>query len=166
MGFVTGITNGIDSITRYVNFLSMGLFFFIMIVGIVGVVSRLFGIALISGIVNFSELLLVMAIYFGIAHTQKVRKHVAMQLFVLGLTGRKRRILDIINLVIITSILSIVVITCWDYTINSFNIKESMHGAPFYPIYPAKFALAVGMSTLWAQVLADMIRGFISRRTS
>jgi TRAP-type mannitol/chloroaromatic compound transport system permease small subunit len=33
-----------------------------------------------------------------------------------------------------------------------------MDGAPFYPIYPPKIAIAVGISLLWLQLLADLLR--------
>ena len=139
-------------------------FFVIMLLTIIGIASRILG-APFSGITNLSESLLVIAVYCGIAYAQQVKQHVAVEFFITRLGKTPKQILTIINLVIPLCVCSVLVIICWDYALESWGLREKMDGAPFYPIYPPKIAIAVGISLLWLQLLADLfkegIMGFV-----
>jgi TRAP-type C4-dicarboxylate transport system permease small subunit len=157
MGMIQRGVNLVDRFVFTINIFSMITFFIIMGIGVCGVALRILGKP-ITGITNMSELLLVVGIYMGIAYTQHEKKHVAMELIVSRLRGNHKRILEFVNLVIALIILGIVQIACWDYAIKSWQLKEQMDGAPFYPIYPAKITVGIGFTALWIQVLADLLR--------
>jgi len=135
----------------------MFMVFVIMALMIVGIITRILGMPL-SGITNLSESMLVVVIYLSIAYTQQTKQHVAVEFFITILRGRKKVILNVINVLIPLFICSIFIFTSWDYALDSWEVKEKMDGAPFYPIYPPKIAIAVGISLLWLQLLADLLR--------
>jgi TRAP-type mannitol/chloroaromatic compound transport system permease small subunit len=131
--------------------------FVVMALMIVGIITRILG-APLSGITNLSESMLVVVIYLSIAYTQQTKDHVIVEFFIATLRGRKKVLLNIINVLIPFFICSIFIYTSWDYALDSWGMRERMDGAPFYPIYPPKIAIAVGISLLWLQLLADLLR--------
>lgn len=157
MASVNYFIEPIDRIARIINVLSMVTFFVIMLLTIVGIVSRILG-GPFSGLTNLSESLLVIAVYCGIAYAQQVKQHVAVEFFISRLAKTPKKVLSIINLVIPLCVCTILVIICWGYASESWQLREKMDGAPFYPIYPPKIAIAVGISLLWLQLFADLLR--------
>jgi len=130
----------------------------IMGMTIVGILSRLLGIPLI-GFTNLSESLLVVAIYLSLAYTQQHKEHVSVEFLLAILSEKTRDRLNIATLVIVLAICSVILYTSWDYAIAAWKVKERMDGAPFFPIYPPKIAIAVGISFLWMQLWVDILRG-------
>lgn len=147
----------IDRITRTINGISMVTFFVIMLLTVLGIILRFLG-APLSGLTNLSESLLVIAVYCGIAYAQQVKQHVAVEFLASRLAKTPQKISKIVNLIIPLCICTILIYVCWDYALESWSLRERMDGAPFYPIYPPKIAIAVGISLLWLQLLADILR--------
>jgi TRAP-type C4-dicarboxylate transport system permease small subunit len=131
--------------------------FIIMGLTVSGVICRIMGVP-ISGITNLSESLLVIGIYLGTAYAQKQRQHVAVEFLLASLNRGGRKVLGIVDLIVALLITSIVILASWDYAFQSWGIKERMDGAPFYPIYPPKIAIAIGMTLLGIQLLCDVIQ--------
>jgi len=52
----------------------------------------------------------------------------------------------------------------WPYAWDSLMIGERMHGEPYYPIYPAKFCVAIGASIFLLQLIADFVKSLQSLR--
>lgn len=165
MAFLHRLIRYMDSTTSGVNVLSMITIILLMALMIVGIIARIIGIPF-SGVTNLSESLLVVAIYLSIAHTQQTKQHVAVEFLIGRLNERNRKILGVINVLIPIVICSIIVFTSWDYAIDSWKVREKMDGAPFYPIYPPKIAVAVGVSFLWLQLIADFVRGVLAFLTT
>lgn len=161
MAFLNRLIRYMDSTTHSVNVLSMITLILLMTLMIVGIIARIIGIPF-SGVTNLSESLLVVAIYLSIAYTQQTKQHVAVEFLVGSLNEKNRKILSAINIIIPIVICSIIVFTSWDYAIDSWKLREKMDGAPFYPIYPPKIAIAVGVSFLWLQLIADFFRGVLA----
>ena len=147
----------IDRIARTINFISMVTFFVIMLLTILGIIMRIFR-APLSGITNLSESLLVIAVYCGIAYAQQVKQHVAVEFLISRLSKTPKKILNMINLIIPLAICTILIFISWSFALESWHMREKMDGAPFYPIYPPKIAIAVGISLLGLQLLADLLR--------
>ena len=148
-----------------VDYLATATLWLLMLLIIWGVIARLAG-APISGVINLSESLLVVAIYLGIARTQQAKHHVSLELVTMRLSERHRRLL---NLFVVTpvsiAICSVFVLSSWDYALEAWRIREKMDGAPYYPIYPPKIAVAVGLSLLWLQLLVDLVETILSARS-
>lgn len=143
-------------ISRAVNIASMVIYFIIMFLTIAGIATRLLGVPL-TGLINLSESLLVVAVYFALAYAQQSKQHVAVELVISSLPKIPQKILGIINLIIPLCICTVLIIISWDFALESWGMRERMDGAPYYPIYPPKIAIAVGISLLWLQLLSDLI---------
>lgn len=146
-----------DRISRIVNVVSMGFYFIIMLLTMAGIATRLLGVPL-NGLINLSESLLVVAVYFAVAYAQQAKQHVAVELVIAVLPKTPQRILNIINLIIPLCICAVLVYVSWDFAIESWGLRERMDGEPYFPIYPPKIAIALGISLLWLQLLSDLFR--------
>ena len=151
----------VDRVTRAANSVAMITILLIMVLTLVGIATRLVGIPF-SGVTNLSESLLVVAVYFSVAYTQQGKQHISVELLQASLSERNRRILEVVNILIALVICGVIVDTSWHYAIRSWTLRERMDGAPFYPIYPPKIAVALGMSFLWVQLFADWLRGLVA----
>jgi len=147
----------IDKISSWGNLISSWGLFVLMGMGIVSVGLRWAGFPL-SGAINLSIYLLVAVIYLSLAYTQLREQHVAVDLIVSRLQGKPRRII-IITAVFLSMVACLFMVwSSWGFAWMSWVARERMDGAPFYPIYPSKIALAVGVSILCMQLAADFIR--------
>ena len=162
MSAINHLVKTIDRATRAVNAISMGVLFVIMALSVIGVITRILGMPF-SGITNLSESLLVVTIYLGIAYTQQKKQHVQVEFLLINLGPGKRRVLKIFDLIVPLVVCIIFITTSWEYAISSWEIREKMDGAPFYPIYPPKIAIAVGMTLLGLQLLSDLLRVVFSK---
>jgi TRAP-type C4-dicarboxylate transport system permease small subunit len=147
----------IDRSTRAVNSLSLITIALIMGMTVAGIALRLIGTPF-SGVTNLSESLLVIAVYLSLAYAQQKKQHVAVELLLSGLNGKARDAVSAFNLIVAWSICSLILYTAWDYAMDAWRVREKMDGAPFYPIYPPKVAIALGISFLWLQLAADFLR--------
>lgn len=151
------ILNVIDKIS-YIGFIpAISLVFILMLMNIINIVARLAG-APMSGITNLGEFMLVGAIFLSLAYCQVRKQHLFIELFLTRLTGMARRSVDIVNMLLSLAVCAVLVWLGWILASESFIAKERITGAPFYPIYPAKIALFVGVCLLTLQLLADFIK--------
>ena len=157
MGPIKYFVDPIDRLARTINVISMIIFFIIMLLTIIGIILRFLG-APLSGITNLSESLLIIAVYCGVAYAQQVKQHVAVEFLITRLSRTPQKILTMINLIIPFGICTILIFVSWNFALESWHVSERMSGAPFFPIYPPKIAIAIGISLLWLQLLADLLR--------
>ncbi len=155
--------SGLDRVTGWikggvvlVDYLATATLWLLMLLIIWGVLTRLAG-APISGVTNLSESLLVVAIYLGAARTQQVEGHVSLELVTMRLSEGHRRPLRLFVTLASIAVCAIFVYSSWEYALEAWRIREKMDGAPFYPIYPPKIAIAVGLSLLCLQLLVDFV---------
>jgi TRAP-type C4-dicarboxylate transport system permease small subunit len=149
-----------DKVVRSINFISMITWFGIMLLTVIGIIFRLFGIPL-SGLTNLSEYLLIIAVYCGVAYTQQVKQHVAVEFLISRVPSNQKNILNIINLIIPLVICTTLILVSWEFALESWRLREKMDGPPFYPIYPPKIAVAIGISILDLQLLVDLLKEII-----
>lgn len=154
---IARLIRGIERSTRAVNVLSMVTIAVIMGMTVAGIVLRLSGVPF-SGFTNLSESLLVIAVYLSLAYAQQMKQHVSVELLLASLGDKAREVLSAFNLIVALAICSLILYTSWDYALDAWKIMERMDGAPFFPIYPPKFAIALGVTFLWLQLAADFLR--------
>lgn len=147
-------------LSRLISYLSNFTMLLLMGIMVAGVVARLMGMP-IDGVTNLSESLLVIAIYLGIPYTQQAGQHVSLEFLLMRLGEENRRRLTTVGLLVPLVICAVIAVSTWDYALEAWRVREKMDGAPFYPIYPPKIAVAVGLSLLWLQLLADFAGGLI-----
>jgi TRAP-type C4-dicarboxylate transport system permease small subunit len=147
----------IDKIS-YIGFIpAIALIFILMLMNIINVAARLSG-APMSGITNLGEFMLVGAIFLSLAYCQVRKQHLFIELFLTRMEGKTRQGFDIVNGFLSLAVCAVLVWLSWVLASESFIAGERITGAPFYPIYPGKIALFVGVCLLTLQLLADFIR--------
>lgn len=147
----------INRINRGMSTLSSIIFFVIMLLTIYEIISRLFSLPYIAGM-NLSELLFVVGVYFGIGYTQLTKTNVAVEFLVSRFSMGTQKILKIFNLILPICICTLLLLIGWGLALESWQVREKMDGEPFYPIYPVKFSILLGIFLLLIQFIADLLK--------
>lgn len=151
------VTRVIERLSYAGGLLSQALMFALMVLGVVFVLLRFVGHPFVGGI-NLTTFFLVGAVYFVQAQVQRRNQNVAVDLFVMKTRGAVRRTLTWIQLLISTAITVVITWTVWGFAWESFEARERIDGAPFYPLYPVKLAVAVSISLLLLQLIVDVLK--------
>jgi len=101
----------------------------------------------ITGVHNYSEFCLVLAIYSGLAITQIYGEHISTEIVYRRLTGWPRKVVAYfgyyLNLLLAVFLFSAVAYTAW----QSYLAKESTYAATMLiPVWPVKFTMLVGLA--------------------
>jgi len=147
----------VERISSFLNHISTWFLFLLMIVGIAGIVAR-YARAPIDGILKLSVFLLIGFVFFALAYTQLCKRHVAVEFFVLRVGIKIRSLLRVIATLISAGACLILVLASWPYAWKSLEVGERMDGPPFFPIYPAKLSVCVGVSFLLLQIIVDLFK--------
>ena len=151
------LLNLIDKIS-YIGFVpAIAIIFILMLLNFASVVTRYSGVP-ISGVTNIGEFMLVGLVFLSLAYVQRQKQNLVVEILISRLTGKLPRVFAIISVVLSLSICTLLVWLTWEHAIASVSAGERITGAPYYPIYPAKIALAVGIFLLFLQLIADFIR--------
>ncbi|MFV0299022.1 MAG: TRAP transporter small permease subunit, partial [Hyphomicrobiaceae bacterium] len=115
----------------------------------------------VHGATEFSELLLVILVFTGLAAAQYNRQNFALDVLTRYLPDRAQSAIEHLGYLLC---LVIVVLLAWLSTkqaINSFHRGETGFGIVPFPIWPARFVLAIGLWLLGLQFVCDIIRYLI-----
>lgn len=138
---------------------SQALAFALMIFGVLFVLLRFIGYPFVGGI-NLTTFFLVGAVYLVQAEVQRRNQNVAVDLFVMRTRAKTRKVLTFIQLFISLAITVVITWTVWGFAWESLEARERIDGAPFYPLYPVKIAVAVSISLLLLQLVVDGLKRF------
>jgi TRAP-type transport system small permease protein len=151
------VTRMIERLSYAGSLASQALMFALMVLGVVFVLLRFMGHPFVGGI-NLTTFFLVGAVYFVQAQVQRRKQNVAVDLFVMKTGGATRKALSVFGLFISTAITAVITWTAWGYAWESFEALERIDGAPFYPLYPVKIAVAISISLLLLQIIVDVVK--------
>ena len=148
-----------DRLSLWTNIISSWGLFVLMALGIISILLRLAGVGL-SGVVNLTTYLMVAVVYLSLAYAQLREQHVRVDFFVSRIHGKPGLILTVLASLLALIACLITLWGSWKYAWASLVIRERMDGAPFYPIYPTKIILSVGLTVLCLQLVADVVKIF------
>jgi len=118
--------------------------FALMVLTVTDVVMRKAAGQGIPGVIEYSEVLLVVGVFFAIAAAQVRGFHVATTGFVSNLPRTARRIVELIGAVlgvlVVATMAYVAVVTAW----TSFENGEYRMGIAHVLVWPARAAVAVG----------------------
>lgn len=112
----------------------------------------------VTGTLEITEALMVIAILMPMAYTQMMRGHIRVTLLTKVLPPRVQRGLYTAALIIGCLFAAWVAWAAYGYFLRSYNVNENAWGSVRFPIYPSKGAVALGMALLSIQFLLDAIR--------
>lgn len=151
----------------YVSVLGIMLLLFLVMAD---VILRFTVSGAIPGGISFSSLILAIMVFFAIAHAQRKKEHISVDLFVdflLPKTTRRRRYWDVI--VYITAIIFFFLIfwaSIEDFQV-SYQMKEYLGGASIrVHLWPARGALLIGCFVMIIQLVRDLIQTIITGTTT
>ena len=146
------ILNKIGVIIASIALASILLFNFLDIV-----LSYLFKLP-IPGVLEGTELFLIIVIFLGFSYQQQTHGNIQMDLIVSKLSEKKQKVFDFISYLIMSAFYLLFSIQSWVGAIHSCKVLEYRSGAVSFPVYPIKIILAVGMTILFLFNLRKIIK--------
>lgn len=131
--------------------------------GIITVVLRILGGSL-HGSTNLGSYILVTAIWFSIGYAQFRGGHLTLDFVWQNMPKAWQEKLRFGAPGIMVCIVGYATVSSWSYAVASLLIREKMDGAPYYPIYPSKAAVAVAVSVLFAMCFSQFIKALMEIR--
>lgn len=114
----------------------------------------------VVGVEELNTLLIVVLVFLGIGYAQVVKRHIDIKIFTMRLNEKARSVLN--GILLSVSLLIFVIFTYVSVleAIRSTQLREYVHGAVFFPIYPTKWIVALGLAFLCFQILIDIYHNF------
>ncbi len=103
----------------------------------------------LPGTIGFSQVIVAVAIYLAFAHTQRTGSNIRVELVMMRLPERPRRILEFVNRLIVTAASALLAFYAIRPALRSVRVNEHWVGAFIdVPMWPARFALVIGAAVL------------------
>lgn len=142
---------------------SMGCCIFMVAITVLDVFSRHALAKPIPGVIELNEVLLVCVVYLGLGLSQKDGAQIRAELFISHLAPSIRKIFDVFSAIVAFAFWAAVLVQSATKAWSSFVIGEYREGLLKFPVWPARWALAIGTFLICLQLLSDMKRSFVVR---
>ncbi len=129
----------------------------------VDVVSRTVTGKSVPGLLEMSEIVLVLLVYLGIAHAQQTKTHVAVNLVTSRLPWPFARAVIVGGLVVVELILVWAVYATSVFAVEAVQSSEARYGITAVPIWPARIVLPLGLFLLLLELAIDTVETLASR---
>ena len=139
-------------------FISMANCFIMVIITILDVLSRHLLHRPIPGVIELNEVLMVGIVFLGLGMAQKEKSHIRAELFVSRLPPKLRRLFDILALVFSTCFWVVLLSQALPRAWESYLTGEYREGLIKFPVWPARWALAIGLLIICLQLIRDFYR--------
>jgi tripartite ATP-independent transporter DctM subunit len=142
--------------SRWINILGAALIFLISGLVVVDVIMRAFDHP-IRGVTEIVEVMMITAVFFGVAHTYNEKSHIGIDLFTSRLTRKSRLVFDFATTLIGLALFAIIT---WRVLIQTIlYAKENiMHGYTPIPVTPFSAIIALGCTALSLLMVRDLLR--------
>ncbi len=134
-----------------------------MLTGALDVIGTNVFAAPIPAAFEFMATMMVMVIFFSVALAQAQRSHIRVGVFTDNLPKPLRKLTDVLQFVCSLAFFGLIAWFGWKSGLRSFEVGEYVSGAINFPIWPARFALALGATLMMAQNLYDLIACILGR---
>jgi len=116
--------------------------------------------------VEATEALMVIASFMGLGLLHKRRAYIAVDLLRQRSGLALRRALDLLALLLMTFYFGLIAWRGWEDAFASLAVREFTNGLVRIPLYPSKFALAIGMSIAVLWCVVEILKGGLFREDS
>lgn len=130
----------------------------IMFMTTADVIKRYFTGSSIPGTAEFSEVFLVVAVYFGLAYAMRVGAHVGVDIVVQRVGHRAAKILQIAGFTIGIAVLGWMLFETIGTAMHSISVNEFRYGLIRVPVWPAKVAIPIGLAALILECVVTTLR--------
>lgn len=150
---MTRFITGLNAIAGY-------LLFFMMLLITVDVTRRYLFNNPIAGTLEGTEFLMVFVVFCSMAYVQQQKQHIRVELVTSRLPRTMQALLAIATLIIAALFFCGIAWYSWIAAMSSLEYNEASEGLVQIPIYPPKFAIAIGSAIMVLQLLRDMLGQF------
>jgi tripartite ATP-independent transporter DctM subunit len=151
------ILDKVGVFSRWTNVAGIAFLFLMVSFTFVDVVMRYIFNRPIKGVLEITEVMMILAIFLAVAHTHNEKSHISVDLITSRLAPKSRLVMEFITTLLGLGIFGIAV---WRIVIQTvwFVQHNSMHSQHF-PIVCAPFAsvIALGCTALWLLLLRDLL---------
>ncbi|MDD5701119.1 MAG: TRAP transporter large permease subunit [Dehalococcoidales bacterium] len=151
--------------SRWTNVLGIAVLFLMVFVTFIDVVMRYIFNAPIKGVLELTEVLMIVAVFLGIAHTQNQKGHIRVDLLSAALTPGRRLVLEFITTVLGIGLFIVII---WRSIIKllSFINVNAMHSQYFLvPDAPFSAILILGCICLCLLLIRDLLKLALEARS-
>ena len=139
-------------------FISMANCFIMVIITMLDVLSRHLLHRPIPGVIELNEVLMVGIVFLGLGMAQKEKSHIRAELFVSRLPPKLQRLFDIFALILSTCFWVVLLSQALPRAWESYLTGEYREGLIKFPVWPARWALAIGLLIICLQLVRDFYR--------
>jgi tripartite ATP-independent transporter DctM subunit len=152
------ILDRVGTFSRWTNVVGIAILFLMVCLTFVDVVLRYVFNLPITGIVEVTEVLMIMAVFLAIAHTQNVKGHISIDLITSKLKPKARLVMECITTLIGLILFGVAV---WQEVIQFlwFLERNSTHGQEYIMIPSAPFSgiIVIGCVSMALLLLRDFL---------
>ncbi len=120
----------------------------------------------VPGVIEFNEVLMVCVVFLGLGLSQKDRAQIRAELFISRLSPKLRKGFDVFALVIAWCFWTLLSFQAVSRGWESFVMGEYREGLLKFPMWPARWALALGMILMSIQLIRDIVTSLGGNRAN
>lgn len=147
--------------TRVLALLAVSCIVFVLLAVTADVTRRALIGESIGGVVEISEVMMVVIVFLGLGYTESRSGHVSMTLLIRKLSSRSAAIVNSFGLLVVLIIVAWMVWVTGDRALESVAAGEYRFGLVRVPVWPARIAIVVGLAVYFLELalrLSDNIR--------
>jgi TRAP-type C4-dicarboxylate transport system permease small subunit len=157
------LERGLELVSKVAAWIAGGA---ILLMGVLGGLDVLSTVAIgrpLAATVEGTEVLMVIGAFMGLGLLHKRRAYIAVDLL-REHSGRGMRLaLDRLTLLLMGGYFGLIAWCAWNDAFESLAVREFSNGLVQIPLYPSKFALALGMSIAVLWCIVEMLKGGLFR---
>lgn len=119
----------------------------------------------ITGIYELVESLVVVVAFMGLAYTERAGSSVRVTLLTERLSPEVSRVLRAIAMLLAALTAAWIAYSCWGNAFSSLSRGEVRQGLVAFPLWPARFLAALGMSLVALEFTMTSMRGWFRLET-
>ncbi|MEX1078011.1 MAG: TRAP transporter small permease [Homoserinimonas sp.] len=150
----------IDGISTVLAFLAVACIAFVLVAVVADVASRTFFGQSIGGVVEMSEVMMVIIVFLGLGYAERRGGHVSMTLLIRKLPSRAAAIVNAIAFLVVVVVLGWMMWVTGDRAIASVAAGEYRFGLVRVAVWPARIAIAVGLAVYLLEIILGMLDNF------
>lgn len=147
----------LEGLSKWMGVLSSAITFVMMVLVTISIIARFVFNNPIIGVVETTELLMVVVIYLGLAYVQLNHGHITVEVVVSKLSKQRRLPVTVFSLLISIVFFGLLTWYGGEEAYDSVRINE-VTGGSYIPMYPSKIALAFGSLIMTIMLLSELIQ--------
>ena len=147
------IRGTIDAVTRVMAMLSVTCIVVMLLATVADVVRRYLWGTSIHGVTEMGEVAMVAIVFLGLGYAQSRDAHVSMTLVVRRMRPESAALVNGLGLLLVTAMVGWLLLVTSERAIASYQVSEYRFGLVQIPIWPARIAIAVGVTAYLLELL-------------